>query len=299
MVIKDIQEDLVRLFLRLNGYFATGLIIHSPILGDNKTELDIIGVRFPFHSQVDRTVECCTYLQIPDNTIDIIIGEVKSGEQRLQFNPGLRQDRATIEKLIDWIGAVEPAEKNRVIDEVAIAMIPQEKNTPDRFREIRTTNSVGAISIRPIVFSLDRDRPGKNQPRFVFGQLILDYIWECFRPQDIRSTCSTIYDFQMWGHSLMPIVEYFKNESKNNAGNMEEYYRHFGFNEVKEVRLSKKEIEIVKLICDQNSVEEIAQQLNLSVKKIENEQRVIQEKLGVKSEAGIVIFAIKNNIFKI
>ncbi len=44
IILKDIQEDLVNLFQRLNGYFTTGLIIHSPTIPNNKAELDTLGI---------------------------------------------------------------------------------------------------------------------------------------------------------------------------------------------------------------------------------------------------------------
>ena len=47
-----IQEQLATLYLRLNGYFTTGYIIHTS-KNDIEGELDIIGVRFPYHKQDD------------------------------------------------------------------------------------------------------------------------------------------------------------------------------------------------------------------------------------------------------
>ena len=79
-----IQEQLATLYLRLNGYFTTGYIIHSE---ENKIEgeLDILAVRFPLHKQDDTEHNSSVFLEISSN-IDIIIAEVKSKGQRLQFN---------------------------------------------------------------------------------------------------------------------------------------------------------------------------------------------------------------------
>lgn len=41
----DIQETLVLLYLRLNGYFGTGFIVHAP--QRNKTEMDVLAIRLP------------------------------------------------------------------------------------------------------------------------------------------------------------------------------------------------------------------------------------------------------------
>jgi len=224
---QDIQEDLVKLFLRLNGYFTTGLIIHSPTYGKNQTELDTIAIRFPFHNQADRTVPCSAYLQIPENTVDIIIGEVKSGKEGIQFNSALRNNRISLEKLINWIGAFDSGEANRIVDILQNAMTPELINTPDNFNEFMFQNGIGNFSIRPIIFSIDRPKPKRNQARFIYGQLMLDFIWDCFRPEEVRQSCSIVYDLNIWGHSMLPIIEYFKDSSRKSVGTINDFYKHF------------------------------------------------------------------------
>jgi len=227
MTRQDIQEDLVKLFLRLNGYFTTGLIIHSPTYGKNQTELDTVAIRFPFHNQPDRIVGCSEYLQIPIDTIDIIIGEVKSGMERIQFNAALRDDKTAIEKLVNWLGAFDADESIRVIDILQKALTPEQINTPANFKGFSFQSKTGNYSIRPIIFSIDRPEPKRNQARFISGQLMLDFIWECFRPEAIRNSCSTVYGLNMWGHSLLPIVEYFKDDRRQTVGTIDDYYKHF------------------------------------------------------------------------
>lgn len=62
---------------------------------------------------------------------------------------------------------------------------------------------------------------------------------------------------------------------------------------------NEREVAIIKLICDQKSNKEIADALNLSTRTIEGYRERIQEKMQVQNTAGIVVFAIKNNIYKI
>lgn len=59
----NIQENLVKLYLRLNGYFSTGFIIHS---SENKinSEIDNISVRFPLHHQNDTEHNSSDYLNV-------------------------------------------------------------------------------------------------------------------------------------------------------------------------------------------------------------------------------------------
>lgn len=227
MTISDLQEDIVKLFLRLNGYITTGLIIHSDEKFKNKTEIDLIAVRFPFHNQEDRVLKSSDYLQIPDKTIDIIIGEVKGGRNvKNQFNPSLRDDSEAIEKLVNWIGVIEPEKNKEIINWLIEELKPKEKNVLGDFPQFNINNQ---FSIRPIVFNLDISKPNKNQKRLVYGDLMLNYIWDCFRPENERATCSTTYPVNMWGHNLTPIVEYFKDNNKVRPGTPLDLYKHFGF----------------------------------------------------------------------
>jgi len=65
------------------------------------------------------------------------------------------------------------------------------------------------------------------------------------------------------------------------------------------IRFSDKEIEMIRLICRQCSIKEIAGSLNFSRRNIEDYSRKIREKAGVKNLVGIALFAIKHNIVQI
>ncbi len=62
---------------------------------------------------------------------------------------------------------------------------------------------------------------------------------------------------------------------------------------------SEKEITVIGLVCDQYSNKEIAEKLNLSIRTIEGYRERIEEKMEVHNTAGIVVYAIKNGIYKI
>jgi len=63
--------------------------------------------------------------------------------------------------------------------------------------------------------------------------------------------------------------------------------------------LNEKELEILELICRQYTAAEIADQLNLSVRTIEGYRRRLLEKTKSKNMAGVVVFALKNNLVSI
>ena len=62
------------------------------------------------------------------------------------------------------------------------------------------------------------------------------------------------------------------------------------------VRISAREVEIIKLVAEGSSNKEIADKLFLSVHTITTHRKNIMSKLGVNNTAGLVLFAIKQNI---
>lgn len=64
----------------------------------------------------------------------------------------------------------------------------------------------------------------------------------------------------------------------------------------KKTLLSEKEIEIISLICGQFTNKEIAGFLNMSPRTIDGMRERILTKTGARNTAGIVLYAIKNNL---
>lgn len=63
--------------------------------------------------------------------------------------------------------------------------------------------------------------------------------------------------------------------------------------------LKTREKEIIRLICQQKTSEEIGKLLFLSKKAIEKERLAILAKIGEKTSIGMVIYAIKNGIYSV
>lgn len=61
--------------------------------------------------------------------------------------------------------------------------------------------------------------------------------------------------------------------------------------------LNDREIEILKLICQELTAAEIGNKLSLSVRTIEGYKRKLLEKTGTKNMAGLVIFSVKNGLY--
>lgn len=61
-------------------------------------------------------------------------------------------------------------------------------------------------------------------------------------------------------------------------------------------KLTDREIQVLELICKEFTAAEIAEKLTLSVRTIEGYRRKLLDKTGTKNMAGLVVYALKNNL---
>ena len=64
----------------------------------------------------------------------------------------------------------------------------------------------------------------------------------------------------------------------------------------KDIDLTSREIEVLKLICEEKTANEIGAQIFLSPRTVEGIRTKLLEKIGVKNTAGLVMYAVKNRI---
>ncbi|MGZ3873663.1 MAG: response regulator [Mucilaginibacter sp.] len=62
--------------------------------------------------------------------------------------------------------------------------------------------------------------------------------------------------------------------------------------------LSKKELEFLQLCCSELTYKEIAEQMFVSPRTVDNYRESLFLKLNIKTRTGLVLYAIKNEIFK-
>lgn len=65
------------------------------------------------------------------------------------------------------------------------------------------------------------------------------------------------------------------------------------------VDISKREREILELICREQNNAEIAEQLFLSVRTVEGHRNNLLQKTGCRNTAGLVLFAVKYHLFEV
>jgi DNA-binding NarL/FixJ family response regulator len=62
------------------------------------------------------------------------------------------------------------------------------------------------------------------------------------------------------------------------------------------IELTEREMEVLKLVCEEKTASEIGKEIFLSPRSVEGIRQRLIEKIGVRNTAGLVMFAVKNNI---
>ncbi len=63
--------------------------------------------------------------------------------------------------------------------------------------------------------------------------------------------------------------------------------------------LTNRELEIIDLMCQEMTTKEIAQKLYISPRTVEGHRNRILDKIGCRNVAGVVVYAIEQNLFEV
>lgn len=90
--------------------------------------------------------------------------------------------------------------------------------------------------------------------------------------------------------------EYFFNALTNKAliDGLRMKRQDGGYNQ--DVKLNDKEVTILKLMCEEKSTKEIADIVDLSPRTVEAIRDKLKSKIGARSTAGLILYAVKHNI---
>ncbi|HXN53774.1 MAG TPA: hypothetical protein VN943_17725 [Candidatus Acidoferrum sp.] len=206
----EVHEALAALYLRLNGYFTTGLIQHSPEWGLNRAEVDCLAIRHRDHSQPERGVESSEFLAIRKGEVDLIICETKSNPQNITFNEPLRTDSEVIRALLRWAGVF----REEKIESVANRLQPLFK--PGAALEaVRNGVVESGCRVRPLLCCPPGSEGDCANLWCLVRPELFNFINQCFNPPLKRENSSTRYNFKLWGYALAPLVTYFKEDAKS------------------------------------------------------------------------------------
>lgn len=82
----------------------------------------------------------------------------------------------------------------------------------------------------------------------------------------------TYFDFRI----AKKIIEFKKEEKQN---------------------LTPAEIRHIQMICEGNTNQEVADEFDIELRTSENRRNILYKKIGVKNTAGLISYAVSNNIF--
>lgn len=66
----------------------------------------------------------------------------------------------------------------------------------------------------------------------------------------------------------------------------------------KSISFGKRQLEIIRLLCEEYSNDEIAEKLHISRRTVENHRLIIMKKIDAKNLAGLVVYAVQHDIYK-
>jgi hypothetical protein len=203
----DVHEALAALYLRLNGYFTTGLILHSPQWGQNQTDIDCLAIRHPHHSQAERDLGTAKFLDddhAAADVTDLILCEVKSDPNQLRFNKPIRTDPEALRAILRWAGIFNDKMIECVVHQLQPLLQEDVVAKTAQAGVLESGVRVRALLCCPaILYPVD----GRW---FLTGDEIFEYAGRCFNPAEPRASCSTRYNFGQWGYPFTPIVQWFK-----------------------------------------------------------------------------------------
>lgn len=67
---------------------------------------------------------------------------------------------------------------------------------------------------------------------------------------------------------------------------------------VKKPVFTERELEVIHLVCEQNTNKEIADMLRISIRTVETHRENIQDKIGARNSIGIAIYAMKHGLYR-
>ena len=219
-----IQEKLSLLYLRLNGFFVVpNFIAHSPEDAKNRAEIDALAIRFPHHREPEVQIEPDAYLQFSTEHIDFVLCEVKSRRSTLQFNESLLSNDEPLASALRWSGLFLESEVTSLAPKLRAALKPSDK------QEFSIPTVVGPrqTRIRGLLCCPEIDKHRKNQPWFIPGPIMFDFVRKRFCEEQAIRTCAKNYKPELWA-DCEGIVRFFKEKYEPAKSDMNTLYNYLG-----------------------------------------------------------------------
>ncbi len=129
-----------------------------------------------------------------------------------------------------------------------------------------------------------------NEEKFVVHLIELGanaYLFKNSEPKDVENAIRGVVEKGFYfSESLMMTFQKRLNNKKT----------HVSVHDNIPIVLTTREVEVLNEICQELTAQEIAEKLFISVRTVDGHRNNLLEKTGARNTAGLVIFAIKNNL---
>ena len=129
-----------------------------------------------------------------------------------------------------------------------------------------------------------------NEEKFVIHLIELGanaYLFKNAEPEDVENAIRSVVEKGFYfSESLMLTFQRRLNNKKT----------HVSVHDNIPITLTVREIDVLNQICQELTAQEIAEKLFISVRTVDGHRNNLLEKTGARNTAGLVIFAIKNNL---
>lgn len=112
------------------------------------------------------------------------------------------------------------------------------------------------------------------------------YLLKNAEPEEIRKSIYAVHENGYYFNDVVNKALLKKLVLKNNLKP--------SFNQ--NVELTERELQVLKLICEEKTANEIGKEIFLSPRSVEGIRQRLIEKVGVRNTAGLVMFAVKNGM---
>lgn len=113
------------------------------------------------------------------------------------------------------------------------------------------------------------------------------YLLKSAAKKEIVDAIKTVYKGDFFETDTT--AHYFSNQLTNKRSE----------NKIPLISFTTRELQIIKLICKEYSTKEMASQLSLSERTVEDHRKHIQRKTGAKNMVGIAVYAIRHRLFEV
>jgi DNA-binding NarL/FixJ family response regulator len=190
-----------------------------------------------------------------------------------------------------------------------VSRLLNEKNIPDN--TFKASNGVEALTIalekKPDFIISDYKMEGMNGLELLIKikEKELDCKFLVISMIDEAAIIETLIKYGVDGfvskespkEEIIEAVKHIQDGRKYYCRNTQEVLKQFRRLKNDTVFLSKRELEILKMVVAEKKNQEIASDLNISVSTIETHKKNLIKKLGVKGSVGLVRYALEKKLF--